>query len=125
MGKTLPPSIALDPEKNFFSIQETSRVTEVKPHVLRYWESEFKLLRPSRKVSGHRKYNRKDVQLIIKIKNLLHEKGLTIAGAKKFLNQEIKNGPEQLTIELQETGPAVETLKSAKQTVTEILEILR
>ena len=113
------------PDKEYFTISEVSGLTQVRPYVLRYWESEFKLLRPSRRESGHRKYNRKDIETVLKIKELLHEKRFTISGAKKVLVQEGRKKPEQLKIELQEPGPAVEVLKETKETLREILGILK
>ena len=113
------------PDKEYFSIGDVSEATQVAPYVLRYWESEFQLLRPVRRESGHRKYSRKDVDLVLRIKDLLYSRGFTISGAKKHLSQERRKGPEQLKIELQETGPAVETLKQTKETLEEILKILK
>ena len=117
--------VFVSPDKEYFSIGEASQITQVAPYVLRYWESEFKLLRPSRRESGQRKYSRKDVETILKIKDLLYAKRFTIPGAKKFLLQEKRTVPEQLKIELDETGAAVELLKESKQTLKEILEVLR
>jgi len=73
------------PDKLFFRIGEVSEIVGVEPHVLRYWESEFKTLRPTRVGSRRRLYRRKDIELILKIKELLYEKKFTIAGAKKAL----------------------------------------
>ena len=112
-------------EKEYYSIGEASELTQVQPYVLRYWESEFKLLRPIRRESGHRKYTRKDVETILNIKDLLYSKGFTIAGAKKFLLQENRRKPEQLKIELEETGAASEVLKETRLTLEEILDILK
>ena len=112
-------------EKEYFSIGEASRLTQVPPYVLRYWESEFHLLRPSRRESGQRKYSRKDVETILKIKDLLYAKGFTIQGAKKSLLKEKRGGSEQLKIELEDTSAAVQVLKEAKQTLEEIVKILK
>lgn len=76
------------PDKMFFRIGEVSGITGVKPYVLRYWESEFRLLRPSKNKSGQRVYRRRDVETVIEIKELLHQRKFTIAGAKKWLNGE-------------------------------------
>ncbi len=70
---------------NLFSISEASNITGIKPHILRYWESEFKLLRPMKSDGGHRKYVKNDIELILYIKELLYKKRYTIAGAKKRL----------------------------------------
>ncbi len=70
-------------EKLYYRIGEVSRITGLKPHVLRYWESEFKIIKPYKGGSLHRLYRRKDLDLILRIKKLLYEEGFTIAGAKK------------------------------------------
>ncbi len=75
------------PDKLFFKIGEVAQLTGTKPHVLRYWESEFKMLRPAKGESGQRIYRRKDVELIFSIKQLLYEENFTIAGAKKQLQR--------------------------------------
>ncbi len=70
-------------ERLYYRIGEVSRITGLKPHVLRYWESEFRVIKPYKSGSLQRLYRRKDLDLIIKIKRLLYEEGFTIAGAKK------------------------------------------
>jgi len=72
------------PDKMFFRIGEAAKLVGVEPHVLRYWEGEFKL-RPQRSSSGQRMYRRKDLAKFIKIRRLLHDEGFTIAGARKAL----------------------------------------
>ncbi|HAA04405.1 MAG TPA: MerR family transcriptional regulator [Syntrophobacteraceae bacterium] len=76
------------PDKLYYRIGEVSRIVGVEPHVLRYWESEFPVLKPSRVVSKQRLYKRKDVEMLLRIKQLLHEEKYTIAGAKKHLRQD-------------------------------------
>ena len=73
------------PEKLYFKISEVCHLAEVKPHVLRYWESEFPIIRPQRASSKQRLYRRKDVENILRIRDLLYDEGFTIAGAKKAL----------------------------------------
>ena len=75
------------PEKHFYTIGDVSQLTGTKPHVLRYWESQFKLLKPARRYSGHRKYTRRDVELISRIRFLIHERKFTLAGAKREINR--------------------------------------
>ena len=70
-------------DKRFFRIGEVSRIIGVEPYVLRYWESEFPQIKPSRADSNQRTYQRKDLELITEIKRLLYEEKLTIEGAKK------------------------------------------
>ena len=96
------------PDKNYFTISEVSRITGIKPYVLRYWESEFKLLVPARRDSGQRKYQRKDIELVLRIKELLYNNKFTIAGAKRYLLDEAKKGPKQLKMEFAEDSAAID-----------------
>jgi len=73
--------------KVYYSITEISELTKVKPHVLRYWESEFPVLSPRKNRAGNRVYQGKEIKLIFLIKHLLYEEGYTIAGAKKKLSR--------------------------------------
>jgi DNA-binding transcriptional MerR regulator len=73
------------PDKLFFRIGEVSSLTRTKPYVLRYWETEFPMLKPSKSRTGHRLYRRQDVETIFEIKRLLYEQGFTIEGARKHL----------------------------------------
>lgn len=71
--------------KLYYSISEASAIAKVKPHVLRYWETQFKMLRPKKNKAGNRMYRKRDLKLIQLIKELLYEKGYTIAGARRKL----------------------------------------
>jgi DNA-binding transcriptional MerR regulator len=71
------------PDKLYFKIGEVSTITGVEPYILRYWESEFKLVKPYRTKSNQRLYRRKDVESVINIKKMLYEEKFTIAGEKK------------------------------------------
>ena len=73
------------PDKLYFKIGEVKKITGVEAHVLRYWESEFKIIRPQRATSKQRLYRRVDVENILAIKKLLYEDGYTVPGARKFL----------------------------------------
>ena len=73
------------PEKLYFRIGEVSELTHTKPYVLRYWETEFPTLRPVKSPTGHRLYRRRDVELILEIRQLLYRQGFTIDGARKKL----------------------------------------
>ncbi|MCB0218387.1 MAG: MerR family transcriptional regulator [Chrysiogenetes bacterium] len=73
------------PDKLYFRIGEVSTLTGVKPSVLRYWESEFRTLRPTKSRTNQRLYTRADVEKVIKLKTLLYEKKFTIAGARRVL----------------------------------------
>ncbi len=102
-------------EKLFYSISEASKLTGVKPYVLRYWESEFSLLSPEKTETGQRRYRKKDIELIFQIKDLLYKEGYTIAGAKRQLRK--KN--------LKEEGKVVEIEKDyLKKELMDMLKII-
>ena len=80
-------------DKNLFRIGEVSRLTDTKPFVLRYWETEFPTLQPVKSPSGHRLYRREDIETVFEIKRLLYDEGSTIVGARKHLaDQAAGNG---------------------------------
>jgi DNA-binding transcriptional MerR regulator len=91
-------------ERLYYRIGEVSRITGLKPHVLRYWESEFKVIRPHKGGSLQRLYRRKDLDLILKIKKLLYEDGFTIAGAKKKIRDLERVENKQMKLKLVEKG---------------------
>src|SRR5215469_13687032 len=74
------------PDKLFFKIGEVCEIARVEPYVLRFWETEFPNLAPEKSKTGHRIYRKKDVEIVLKIKELLYDRGFTIAGARKQLN---------------------------------------
>ncbi|MBS1796511.1 MAG: MerR family transcriptional regulator [Acidobacteria bacterium] len=78
------------PEKIFFKIGEVCDIVDVQAHVLRYWETEFPQLSPQKNRSGQRSYRRRDVEIALRIKELLYEDEYTIAGARKKLQQELR-----------------------------------
>src|SRR5215510_14154807 len=75
------------PEQELYRIGDVSRITALKPFVLRYWETEFPMLQPIKSPSGHRLYRQEDVDLVLKIKRLLYDEGFTIAGARRHLRE--------------------------------------
>jgi DNA-binding transcriptional MerR regulator len=80
------------PEKLFFRIGEVCELAGVQAHVLRYWESEFPMLAPQKNRAGQRVYRKRDVEIALRIKELLYEDQYTIAGAKKRLANDLRNG---------------------------------
>jgi len=80
------------PEKLFFKIGEVCELAGVQAHVLRYWESEFPMLAPQKNRAGQRVYRKRDVEMALRIKELLYEDQYTIAGAKKRLTNELRGG---------------------------------
>ncbi|MEO8042038.1 MAG: MerR family transcriptional regulator [Acidobacteriota bacterium] len=83
------PAILI-PEKIYFKIGEVCELVGVQAHVLRYWETEFPMLSPQKNRSGQRSYRRRDVEISLRIKQLLYEEMFTIAGAKKKLHAEMR-----------------------------------
>src|SRR5262245_16043291 len=75
------------PVKLFYRIGEVSQIVGVEPHVLRYWETEFRSIRPQKSRKGQRIYSRRDVDRLLKVKDLLYTHGFTIAGARKKLRE--------------------------------------
>ena len=99
MVKSIDPSI---PEKLYYKIGEVSQITGVEPYVLRYWESEFKIVTPMRTNSKQRLYRKRDLELILEIKKLLYEEKFTIAGAKKKMRKMRGEQESQLKLEIPE-----------------------
>ena len=77
----------LPDDERLYRIGEVSKLTALKPFVLRYWETEFPMLEPVKSPSGHRLYRQQDVDLVLKIKRLLYDEGFTIAGARRYLRE--------------------------------------
>ena len=75
------------PDKLYFKIGEVAKITKVRPYVLRYWESEFSLIKPKKSLSKQRIYSRRDLEHILHIKRLLHKERFTLEGAKKKLRE--------------------------------------
>src|SRR5687768_1695591 len=82
------------PEKIYFKIGEVCELVGVQAHVLRYWETEFPMLSPQKNRSGQRSYRRRDVEISLRIKQLLYDEMFTIAGAKKKLQAEMREAPK-------------------------------
>jgi DNA-binding transcriptional MerR regulator len=93
------------PEKLFFKIGEVCELTGVQAHVLRYWESEFPMLAPQKNRAGQRTYRKRDVEMALRIKELLYEDQYTIAGAKKKLSTELR-GASKLKVVTSEMAAA-------------------
>ncbi len=80
------PSVEI-PDKLFFKISEVCRIIGVEAYVLRFWETEFPQLAPQKSKAGHRVYKRNDIEAILRIKELLYDRGYTIEGARKYLSR--------------------------------------
>lgn len=103
------------PDKLFFKIGEVCQIVGVEPYVLRFWESEFPNLAPQKSESGHRIYKRRDVEMVFRIKELLYERGFTIAGARKQLLRARARRPEDRD----------KVLQQVRDQLREILTLLR
>ena len=102
------PAVAI-PEKLFFKIGEVCELAGVQAHVLRYWESEFPMLAPQKNRAGQRVYRKRDVEMALRIKELLYEDQYTIAGAKKRLSHELRGGAKIKSIGDDEGNGAAES----------------
>jgi DNA-binding transcriptional MerR regulator len=99
------------PEKIFFKIGEVCQLVSVQAHVLRYWETEFSMLAPQKNRSGQRTYRRRDVEIALRIKELLYDEKFTIAGAKKKLAEEIRGGNRPKAAEKPKKGNQFDLFK--------------
>ena len=113
------------PDKLYFRIGEVSRLLSLPSYVLRFWETEFPQLKPSKSSTGQRMYRRVDVENALHIKKLLYEQGFTIAGARQQLRAEAKR--KQNPLPLAGAAPAAgrAELKQVRQGLRDILGILR
>lgn len=105
--------------KNYFRIREVSEIVGVEPYILRYWESEFGKLRPTKSASGHRVYTRKDVELLLTIRHLLYEERFSIKGAKKKLSENKMAETQKETEKL--TTPALKEISSELRSLIQLV----
>jgi DNA-binding transcriptional MerR regulator len=104
------------PQKLFFRIGEVCDLIKVQPHVLRYWETEFPMLSPQKNRAGQRVYRRKDVEMVLRIRNLLYEEKFTIAGARKKISEELrKSSPTRSKATPREVTPEIEVAVDSRE----------
>lgn len=123
MDKTSPVNGHI-PNKLYFKIGEVSKIAGIQPYVLRYWESEFKTIKPSRTKSKQRIYRRNDVEIILEIKTMLYEEKLTIAGARKKLQELKSKGKKQLQFDFDGKKDYRNILKEIKKELKAIRKML-
>jgi DNA-binding transcriptional MerR regulator len=125
----MPDTVEI-PNKLYFRIGEVCRLLKLEPYVLRFWESEFPTLSPTKGANGRRMYRKKDVEMVVTIKDLLYERGFTIAGARKVLSRKddaaaalslSANSPKT---QAQPARPAPEKLDQVRRELRNILTIL-
>ena len=121
---TSPTAPAVSEEARFYRIGEVSKLTALKPFVLRYWETEFPMLEPVKSPSGHRLYRQQDVDLVLKIKRLLYDEGFTIAGARRFL-RESANGETAEATASEPTGGTASTTHLSRKVLLDLRDSLR
>jgi DNA-binding transcriptional MerR regulator len=121
-GKSGKSSEILIPEKLYFRIGEVARLCRLPAYVLRFWETEFPQLKPVKSSTGQRMYRRRDVESVVRIKQLLYEEGYTIAGARQHLRDEGKNDKKQVALPFMTSSPA--NLRQIRQGLQEILTIV-
>ena len=111
-----------DPVQEFFSIGDVCSLTDLKPHVLRYWESQFKFLHPAKNRSGNRVYQRKEIELIMLVTQLLYEEKFTIDGARQKIDDYRKEGELRDVARAALDSQAVIALESDLKGILAILE---
>ena len=119
-------------KKLYYSIGEVSEITGLKQYVLRYWESEFAQLKPSKNSAGNRNYRKADIELISEIKDLLYNRRFTIKGAKQYLKDKVKQQPESNNDQVRSikekviklTAADLKTLKRIKSGLEDLLQLV-
>lgn len=123
--------MAKKPTKLYYSITEVGELLDLKPHILRYWETEFPILHPKKNRAGNRAYRRKDIDIARTVKHLLYDEGFTIDGARKKLNQlkeagiDIRNYPKSAPqIEKRDPDEYIELLFELRRGLKDVLTLL-
>jgi len=120
--KTGKPSEILIPDKLYFRIGEVARLCRLPAYVLRFWETEFPQLKPVKSSTGQRMYRKRDVDNVLRIKQLLYEQGYTISGARQHLRADIKADKTQTPLPFPARSAA--ELQHIRQGLQEILNLL-
>ena len=114
--------MSAEPVQEFFSIGEVCELTDLKPHVLRYWESQFRFLSPAKTRAGNRAYQRREIELILLVKHLLYTEKYTIEGARQRVDEQRRLG------ELRRAARAaldLETIERVERELREIVALLQ
>ena len=110
-----------EPVQEFFSIGEVCELTGLKPHVLRYWESQFRFLNPAKNRSGNRVYQRKEIELILLVKHLLYTEKYTIDGARQKVDEHRKGGELR---QVSRSALSLETLEALERELHDLMRLL-
>ena len=112
------------PAKLYFRIGEAASVVGVEPHVLRYWETEFRSIRPKKSARGQRVYSRREVETLVRIRELLYDQGFTIAGAKRRLRERGVEPPDPGDPSVEEARKMREALRELRGELASLLDEL-
>jgi DNA-binding transcriptional MerR regulator len=110
------------PVQEFFSIGDVCQLTDLKPHVLRYWESQFRFLNPAKNRSGNRVYQRREIELILLVKHLLYTEKYTIEGARQRIDEYRRSGALKTQARAALQHETIEDLASQLRAILEILD---
>jgi len=113
---------ASQPVQEFFSIGDVCQLTDLKPHVLRYWESQFRFLNPAKNRSGNRVYQRREIELIMLVKHLLYTEKYTIEGARRRIEQYRRSGSLKSEARFALERETIENLRLELRAVLDILD---
>jgi DNA-binding transcriptional MerR regulator len=111
-----------EPVQEFFSIGDVCAMTDLKPHVLRYWESQFRFLNPAKNRSGNRVYQRREIELIMLVKHLLYTEKYTIDGARQKVDEHRKAGELRTAARSALDAEAIASVEAELREVLEVLE---
>ena len=113
---------ASDPIQEYFSIGDVCQLTDLKPHVLRYWESQFRFLNPVKNRSGNRVYQRREIELIMLVKHLLYTEKFTIDGARKRIEQYRRTGSLKTEARFALQSGTIKNLAQELRTIRDIID---
>ena len=113
---------ASQPVQEFFSIGDVCQLTDLKPHVLRYWESQFRFLNPAKNRSGNRVYQRREIELIMLVKHLLYTEKYTIEGARRRIEHYRRSGSLKSEARFALQMETIENLRLELRAVLDILD---
>jgi len=116
--------MAGESKKLYYSISEVADMTELKSHILRFWEGEFSMLKPRKNRAGNRAYTERDIKIVKLIKNLLYEEKFTIEGAKNKLKSDKQFVDSQLSLELKEKDTKTEELRAELLKLIDLVDAL-
>ena len=111
-------------EEKLYKIGEVCKQADLQPYVLRYWETEFPQLAPNKSGGGQRLYTRRELDIVLRIKELLYREGFTIAGAKKKLETETDPAPAEAPAAAATPAPSADVIAKVKKELREILAML-